>query len=144
MTTCVIGVGNELRGDDAVGLVVVRLLDGLAATLRTCEGEPVAMLDLWEGFDRVVLVDAMRSGDAPGTVRIVEVGKEPLPPELSRPSTHLLGIGGAVEQARALDRLPPRLTVYAIEGERYDSGAGLSKPVAAAAAQVAAEIRRSV
>ncbi|MES1248794.1 MAG: hydrogenase maturation protease [Actinomycetota bacterium] len=144
MTACVIGVGNELRGDDAVGLAVVRLLEGAEAALRTCEGEPVAMLDLWEGFERVVLVDAMHSGAEPGTIRTIDVGEERLPPELSRASSHLLGVADAVELARTIDRLPPQLTIYAIEGVRYDTGTGLSETAATAAASVAAEIRRSL
>lgn len=143
MTTCVIGVGNELRGDDAVGLVVVQLLEDIDATLRTCEGEPVAMLDLWEGFDHVIVIDAMHSGAEPGTVRVIDARAEQLPPDLSRPSSHLLGVAEAVELARTLDRLPPSLLIYAIEGEQYDAGTGLSKTVAHAAASVAAEIRRN-
>jgi hydrogenase maturation protease len=144
VTTCVIGVGNDLRGDDAAGLVVLRQLEDVDATLHTCEGEPVAMLDLWEGFDRVVVVDAMQSGAEPGTVRTIDVGDERLPPELSRASSHLLGVADAIELARSLDRLPPSLTIYAIEGERYDAGAELSSTVARAASEVAAEIRRSI
>lgn len=139
--TCVIGVGNELRGDDAVGLVVIQLLKDAPATLHVCEGEPIALLDTWEGHEHVVVVDGMRSGAAPGTTRVLEARDEALPPELSQSSTHLLGVAEAVELARALDRLPDRLTVYAIEIGDVEPGAGLSAPVAEAAARVAAEIR---
>ena len=47
-------------------------------------------------------------------------------PRLFRTSTHLLGVAEAVELGRELDRLPQRLTVYGIEGERFDVGEGLS------------------
>ena len=142
MSACVVGVGNAFRGDDGVGLEVVRLLEGV----RTfeCEGEPVSLLDTWTGFERVFVVDAMQSGAAPGTVRRIDVGEEPLPDDLRGPSTHLLGIGEAVELARALGRLPRQLVLYGIEGARWDTGAELSPPVAAAALRVAADVEREV
>jgi hydrogenase maturation protease len=142
VSTCVVGVGNAFRGDDAVGLEVVRMLEDVR--VFECEGEPVSLLDTWEGFERVLLVDAMRSGAPAGTIRRIVVADEPLPPELRRASTHLLGVGEAVELARALGRLPNDVVVYAIEGERWQAGAELSAAVAAAAAEVAAAIQAEV
>ena len=142
MTTCVVGIGNAFRGDDAVGLDVVRRLSGVHTV--ECEGEPVALIDTWQGFDRVVLVDAMQSGAAAGTIRRIAVDEEPLPPELHRPSTHLLGVAEAVELARVLDRLPRSVVVYAIEGERFDAGAPLTPAVAAASARAAEQIQAEV
>ena len=140
---CVVGVGNDFRGDDGVGLEVVRLLRGVVepeVALHACEGEPVALIDAWSDCDKVVLVDAMRSGAPAGTIRKLAAERDPLPPELGRPSTHLLGVAEAVELARALGRLPREVVVYAIEGERFDAGTELSPPVAAAAQRVAASI----
>ncbi|HEY6963031.1 MAG TPA: hydrogenase maturation protease [Gaiellaceae bacterium] len=142
MTVTVVGVGNAFRGDDAVGLEVVRLLDGVRTI--ECEGEPISLLDAWDGCERVILVDAMQSGAQPGTIRRIAVSDEPLPPELQRPSTHLLGVAEAVELARALGRLPPEVVVYAIEGERFDAGAALTPAVAAAAVKTAAAIQEEV
>ena len=144
MKTCVVGVGNELRGDDAVGLHVVRALAGLDAELLECEGEPVGLIEAWSGFERAILVDATDSGAEPGTVRRLPTGEKPLPPELRRSSTHLLGVAEAVELARALGRLPAQTIVYGIEGASFDTGAPLSAEAAAAAEVVAAAIRREV
>ena len=147
MNVCVVGVGNALRGDDAVGLEVARLLDGtLPAGVRLveCEGEPVSLLCRVGGLrhrDR-----RRRDGVRPraGTVRRLAAHDGPLPPELQRASTHLLGVAEAVELARALGRLPERTIVYGIEGGSFDTGAPLSEPVQAAAAEVAASIRREL
>jgi len=147
MTVCVVGVGNALRGDDAVGLEVARLLDGtLPAGVRLveCEGEPVSLLSSWENCDTAIVVDATESGREPGTVRRLAAHDGPLPPELQRASTHLLGVAEAVELARALGRLPGRTIVYGIEGAAFDTGAPLSEAVQAAAAEVAASIRREL
>ena len=67
-----------------------------------------------------------------------------MPPALAGSSTHLLGLADAVELARALGRLPATTVVYGIEGAAFDTGTGLSQPVAAAAERVAAAIRREL
>jgi hydrogenase maturation protease len=128
----VIGLGNAFRGDDAAGLEVARRLDA-----RAFEGEPVSLVEEWRDVDRLILVDAMRSGAGAGAIRVVAAHDEPLPAELQRPSTHLMGVGEAVELARTLGRLPQETYVYAIEGERFDAGTGLSPAVAAAVERVA-------
>jgi len=147
MTTCVVGVGNEMRGDDAVGLAVVRALSGTVpegVAVIECEGEPVSLLSAWEGHARAIVVDATQSDAEPGTIRRIIAADGPLPPALAGSSTHLLGLADAVELARALKRLPAATIVYGIEGASFDTGMGLSEPVAAAAEKVAAAIRREL
>ena len=147
MTTCVVGVGNEMRGDDAVGLAVVRALSGTVpegVAVLECEGEPVSLLSAWEGHARAIVVDATQSDAEPGTIRRIVAADGPLPPALAGSSTHLLGLADAVELARALKRLPAATIVYGIEGASFDTGMGLSEPVAAAAEKVAAAIRREL
>lgn len=145
--TVIIGVGNELRGDDAAGLVVARLLERKVADgmkVVCCEGEPVSLLAAWEGHERAVVVDATQSGAEPGTIRRIAAHEGPLPPALGTSSTHLLGLADAVELARALGRLPATTVVYGIEGATFAAGAGLSDPVAAAAERVAAAVLREL
>jgi len=147
MSACVVCVGNELRGDDAAGLAVLRLLEGTVpegVRVLACEGEPVALLSAWEDCDTAIVVDATHSGAEAGTVRRILVHEEPLPDDLGRPSTHLLGVGEAVELARALGRLPSRTVVYGIEAARFDAGSPLTPEVAAATEKVAAAIRREL
>jgi len=147
VTCCVIGVGNELRGDDAVGLVVARALaaelDG-GVRVHECEGEPVSIISAWEGCDRAIVVDATQSAATPGTIRRIAAHAGPLPASLSRSSSHLLGVADAIELARALGRLPARTIVYGIEGAAFATGTEISEPVAAAAERVVAAIRREL
>ena len=132
----VIGLGNEWRGDDGVGLEVARRVRG-----RVLEGEPLALVDVVDGEDDVVLVDAVSSDAAPGTIFRFEAGDEPLPtPLFGASSTHALGLADAVELARSLGRLPQRVVVYGIEGESFAFGKGLSAAVAAAADRVTEEV----
>ena len=78
-------------------------------------GDPAAIMDAWSGADRAVLVDAMVSGSAPGTVRRFDATETPLPIAVHLASTHGMGAAEAIELARSLDRLPPRLLVYGID-----------------------------
>jgi hydrogenase maturation protease len=122
----VIGVGNAARGDDAAGLIAARRLGGIEH-----EADPLALLDVWDGAESVVVIDAVRSGAAPGTIHRFDA-TEPLPAALrSSTSTHAVGLAETIELARALGRLPERLIVYGIEGERFEAGADLTPAVAA-------------
>jgi hydrogenase maturation protease len=130
----VVGIGNELRGDDGAGLAAARLVrdrargDGI--DVRELPGEPAALLDAWLGRDAVVIADAMRSTAAPGTIHRLDAGSSPLPHrELGSPSTHGIGLHRTIELARSLKRLPATVIVYVVEGLRFDAGAGLSDEV---------------
>ncbi len=128
----IIGVGNAYRRDDAVGLMAARRLWEAArdeVTLWEASGEGTALMDAWEGADAVILIDAVRSGAPAGTIHRVDAHAETVPPTLFRCSTHAFSVAEAIELARALNRLPPRLIVFAVEGEHFDAGAGLSSEV---------------
>jgi hydrogenase maturation protease len=51
-------------------------------------------------------------------------------------SSHAFNVAEAIELARVLNRLPPRLVVYGVEGRRFDVGAGMSPEVARATDEV--------
>jgi hydrogenase maturation protease len=136
----VVGVGDRWRHDDGVGIAVAGRLGAHVAT-----GEPVALLELLDGAGGAIVVDAARSGTAaPGTVHRIDVSRTALPEPLTRGSTHLLGLGEAIELARALGRLPPRAVVYAVEATDFSVGVGLSPPVAAVVDAVAQAVRVEV
>ena len=140
----IVGIGNALRGDDAVGLVVARRLHELvpAADVIERSGEPAELLEkLGDGVETVVLVDAVSSGARPGAVHRLDASDGALPFAASA-STHGLGLAETVELGRALDCLPARLLVYGIEGAAFELGAPLSPDVARAAVTVTAELQQ--
>jgi hydrogenase maturation protease len=143
----VVGVGNELRGDDAVGLAVAVRLRGRVpegVTVVECEQEPTRLLDAWSGADAAFVVDAAASGGPPGTVHRFDASAEPVPARVFRSSTHAFGVGDAVELARALGRLPGRVVVYGVEGGDFTAGAPLSVEVAAAVDLVVGKIEKEL
>jgi hydrogenase maturation protease len=133
--TLIIGIGHLDRGDDAAGrIVAARLRERSPAHVEVVEtdGEAAKLLDLMDGHDRVIVVDACLSGGAPGTIHRLDANAGPLPRPMFAMSSHAIGLVESIELARTLRTLPAHCHVLAIEAERLDLGAGLSPPVAAA------------
>jgi hydrogenase maturation protease len=148
----VIGVGSRERGDDAAGLLAARFLRRRlpAGVAVTCGSpDPVSLIALWEGVDRVWLIDAVVSGAAAGTLHRVDAVTGRLLPRPPCRSTHALGLAEAVELARVVGRLPSALTVFGVEAAEFALGgwptaavrAGARLAAHAVAAEVAAAAR---
>lgn len=142
----VIGLGSDLRGDDAAGLEVARLLRGtLPPSVAVVEssGDPAALVEAWSGAALAIVVDAVASGAPPGTVhRPVHRPVRSLPRAGWRcAGSHSLGLADAVELGRALGRLPDELVVAGIEGGDFTPGAPMTPPVLAAVRRTADELR---
>ena len=128
----IVGIGNEYRGDDGVGLVAARELQAkkLPHILVTeCSGDGAELMEMWKSAATVILVDAVSSGAKPGTIYRLDALTQPIPASFSFPSTHAFGVAEALRLARALDQLPPYLMIYAIEGKNFAAGKGLSLEV---------------
>jgi hydrogenase maturation protease len=143
----VIGVGNPYRHDDAAGLVVLdhlrqRFGEDPRLRLIDLDGEPVRLIQAWAGSDTVFIVDAVRSLQPAGTIhRLRADGVSAAEASgVSLGGGHLLGLGEAIDLARALSELPDELVVFGIEGTDFELGEGLSEAVAAACAAVAGEL----
>jgi hydrogenase maturation protease len=142
----VIGVGNRSRGDDAVGVIaaerLTRRCPGIEVVVHA--GDVLGLCDVWIGADSAIVVDAMASAEAPGTIRRYDVDRSPLPQQALRGSTHAFGVNEAVRLARAVGALPRRLVVYGIVGSCFEVGRELSPAVERAADLVVARIEAEV
>ena len=135
----VAGIGNVFLADDGFGVA-------LAARLaRRAQPAGVDVVDFGirgldlayalEGYDAVVLLDAVPRGEAPGTLSVIEpdVDEEDVAPE-----AHGISPAGVLALARALGEAPPRTFVVGCEpqvvmtGEEDEIAAELSTPVRAA------------
>ena len=141
--TRVIGIGHPDRGDDAVGRIVcARLRRETSAHVEIIEsdGEAARLLDLFDGADDVILVDAGLSGAAPGTIHRLDTVAAALPRPMFATSSHAVGLAESVELARTLGLLPQRCVVFAVEAATFELGAPLSAPVAAAVDRLVADV----
>jgi hydrogenase maturation protease len=143
----VLCLGNALRRDDAVALRVADVLEAApepgAVVLRSARAG-LYLLDDMEGFDRVVVVDAVSTGAfPPGTVHAVPLEAIHAP---EGPSPHAIGLPSAVARARAAGApVPSRIHVVAIEVLDMETvGEGLTPPVEGAVGEAANAVRRAV
>jgi hydrogenase maturation protease len=118
----IIGIGNEYRCDDAAGLIVARRLkERLAESVNVLEqsGDGAALMGAWQGAKTVIIIDAVTSGAAPGTIHRFDANTRPIPKGDFRYSTHAFGVAEAIELSRALGEFPRSLGGYGIEGKNF-------------------------
>jgi len=143
----VLCLGNAIRRDDAVALRVADLLEAdppPEAVVRRSALSGLYLLDEMEGFDAVVVVDAVRTlAHPPGEVLSFPL-EDIRSPE--GPSPHSIGLPSALARARSAGApVPSRIHVVAVEVEDMQSvGEGLTPAVEAAVAAAAAAVRSAV
>ena len=143
----IIGIGNEYRSDDAVGLVVARALQTRKfphVSILEATGEGTALMEAWKGSDAVILVDAVISEAPAGTIHQLDAQTGPILPGLFALSTHAFGAAEAIELARVLGNLPARLVIYGIEGKHFVAGTNLSPAVERAVHETVEQITRLI
>lgn len=134
----VIGCGNLLRGDDAVGPVLVRrLLDrGLPPGVEVADAGTSGMDVAFRmrGADRVVLVDAATGGGEPGTLYRLSGDDVATLPPLEGLNLHSFRWDHALAFARWLlkDEHPEVVDVFLVEAAGFELGAPLTPAVDAA------------
>jgi hydrogenase maturation protease len=131
----VVGIGNELRGDDDAGLTVARMMkreQPSGVTVLELRNDVIALLDHLPGYDVAMITDATQSGSPPGTIHRFDASSIPLPERPSTRSTHGMTVGSVIELARIQHQLPKKVLVYGIEGKQFSHGTSLTPEVARA------------
>ncbi len=126
MTTLVLGLGNPILTDDGVGIHVVRQVaarygqaSGDAVTFAEASVGGLRLLEAISGYDRLILVDAIRT---PGGVvgQCCRLGVNDLLSPLHAGSTHDLSFAGALAFGRGIGMALPadaNIHIIAIEVE---------------------------
>jgi hydrogenase maturation protease len=123
----VAGVGNVLRGDDGFGPAVVQALEadgGLPDGVRIVEvgiGGIGLVHELMDGYDALVIVDAVDRGGTPGSLYVLEP-EVPEPAAVPAQERHELATDlhdavpwRALVMARAVDALPPVVRIVGVQ-----------------------------
>lgn len=133
------GIGTRDCGDDALGPVVCDRIRRLDSTVDVwiLEADPTTLAMLWRPDDRVVVIDAVTTGAAPGTL----LEFDPV----------LLAASAAAQAMRVADPLrlsdvrgtrPRQIHVLGVESAGTTPGSALSPAVAARVDDVAAHVLR--
>ena len=133
--TLVLGLGNLVHTDDGAG---VHAIQGLSIDPRVPPGivlldggtQGLGLLHHISGVRRLLVVDAVDAGEAPGTVLRFE-GKalQGLP---GRASVHSLGFADMMIALQLLGETPPEIVVFGVQPESTEWGAELTQTVAQA------------
>ncbi|MBZ0293034.1 MAG: hydrogenase maturation protease, partial [Anaerolineae bacterium] len=106
------------------------------ATIIEQSGEGTTLAEVLSGASAVILIDAVVSGAAPGTLLRFDANQQSLPAHFFAHSTHAFGVAEAIELARAFNDLPPRCLIFGIEGACFEWGTGLTQSVEQAGDQL--------
>jgi hydrogenase maturation protease len=135
MKMLVAGIGNIFLGDDGFGVEVARRLaaapvpDGVVVADYGIRGVHLA-LELLEGYDALVLVDALEVGEAPGTVVVFEPETDLV--EGTVVDAHSMDPAVVLGMLGAMGGRVERVLVVGCQPAGLVEGIGLSPSVAAA------------
>lgn len=133
----VLGLGNLLCRDDGLGVAAVSLLTRrwrAPAGVRVLDGGTLglALLPWLEDAERVILVDAIRLDEPPGTLVRLEGEEEVMRAAQTRLSVHQIGVADLLDGASLRGRLPPRIVLLGVVPESLELGLERSACVEAA------------
>jgi hydrogenase maturation protease len=145
----IIGIGNVLAGDDAVGPYVVRLVEARWALPDGVEvldaGTPgYDLTALVAGLDAVVIVDAVRAPGAPGEVRTFDKAALLDRAPIVAVSPHEPGVREALLNAEFMGVTPRSVRLVGVIPARTETGIGLSDAVRGALPEAAAAVAREL
>ena len=130
----VLGLGNVLLTDDGLGIVAVSLLErfyreppGVAVLDGGTLG--LALLPLLEDAADVILVDAVRTDEPPGSLVRLD-GEAVAPAVRERLSPHQIGVADLLDGLRLRGRTPRRITLLGLVPESLELGVERSPAVA--------------
>jgi hydrogenase maturation protease len=129
----ILGLGNTILSDDAIGIVIARKLHELIGPERADFAESSyagwRLVDVMAGYKKAVIIDSMvGTGEKPGTCCRVDTASNP---SFHLRASHGLGINDAIEMARQSGQaMPDEVTVYAVEVKNpYEFGETLTPEV---------------
>ena len=133
MKRFVVGIGNPYMRDDGIGIEVVRALRRLSlgddVIILERQAADLSLLAYSEEASKLVIVDAMKSGNPPGTIIKFDATK-PQSRLLRVPISHEFRLYDLVETAKESGIHLCPIAVVGVEPADCGIGEGLSKPVA--------------
>lgn len=135
MAALVLGLGNLLMTDDALGSRMIAELENrflVPPSLRLLDGGTLGLdlLPYLEGVDQLLVIDALQMGAPPGKLFRLE-GEEVPRAFANKLSVHQMGLQDLLAVAELQGHLPQQLVVWGIQAASIEVGMELSPTVAA-------------
>ena len=122
MKTLILGMGNTLLNDDAIGIIIVRyiwsyLRDSGDIEFKESSWGGFNIIDLIKGYDYLIIIDSIKTGSAqPGHIH--KLKSTDLLPTLRLNSYHDINFITAIKLAEALnEKMPENIDIFAVEVE---------------------------
>ncbi|MEM4274106.1 MAG: hydrogenase maturation protease [Candidatus Caldarchaeum sp.] len=136
----VVCIGNRFRGDDGAGQRVADVLESEHGIAAVRVQTPAELLNIQlQDVSHLVIVDALEKVSRGGEIHRFQ-SVETLSTKAPWRATHTMSVPEALKLMSLLDAFPEKITVYGIEGESFQPGAGLTDEVEKACRKVAQEI----
>jgi hydrogenase maturation protease len=144
----VLGLGNVLLGDDGLGAAALARIERgyrIPPGVRLEDGGTLglSLLGLLAESDRVILVDAVRTGSAPGTLVRID-GEDVMDAVRERLSPHQIGVADLLDAARLIDCYPTTVTLLGLAPESIDLSVRRSNAVDGNLDQLVEAVAREV
>jgi hydrogenase maturation protease len=148
LSTLIVGLGSPY-GDDQIGWVACKQLKIDIGHLPSvefviCDRSGLEWLTKMSHAGQVLFIDAMRSGEKPGTVRKIDLNtaqRDEYPVKLS---SHGINIMEAIDVAKSLGELPDRISVWGVEMAQCTYENGLSESAKTALPTLLANIKAEI
>lgn len=115
----VIAVGNDLYGDDGVGHSVIEILEQMPemSNVELIDGatDALGLIDHFEDNSHIILVDAAQMSEEPGTVKVFSKDEVRLKIKMDHLTVHGISLAETFDIAKAVDKLPEKITIIGIE-----------------------------
>jgi hydrogenase maturation protease len=131
--TLVLGLGNTIMSDDGIGPKIIEQLQcqEFSDDVQLLDGGTLGLdlLPYLEGVSRLIVVDAVETGNVPGT--LVRFSGEEVPLALeTKISPHQMGMKDLLAVARLMGCLPDEVVLLGMQPHLLDMGTELSQAVA--------------
>jgi hydrogenase maturation protease len=143
MKTLIIGYGNTLRGDDAVGVLAVEALEEIGmppeVELLTCQQLTPELAEEIAFCDRAAFLDASVPGDfPPGTIRQVRLEPLPMDPAVI---SHGFDAAGLLALADTLYGHAPEAVLFTVTAAQFDLTESMSPELEKALPMLVKQVR---
>jgi len=139
----VLGLGNPLFQDEGLGIYMINQLmqEAINEQVELVDGgtDALALLNVVEETDHLLVIDAVDGDHPPGTVRKLSGRDIPLL-VTGRISVHQIGFQETLALAALRDRFPQHLVLFGVQPQSLDWGTELSPPVMNALPELTAQV----
>jgi hydrogenase maturation protease len=146
----IIGIGNPLRKDDGIGLILLDYIkkdaNDFPKTVSFVDGGTGGMnlLHVFNRFDLVILLDAVHFEGTPGHTRFFTFNDIQNKKKVSTVSTHNADLFQIIRLGQKINECPKNIFVFGVQPADVSYGKGLTKPLQDGLENIVVEMKKQI